>query len=859
MIKTIYRWFLSADQGETEQRAFPIIKQDLSIDYEVESGQQFYRAKISGKIDFVGDDYDWIMAQNLSTQTINVYLRISFDNLATESVYWQGYFSLTDMEVDADNRRIIVQPKTSDRYTILLDNLETEYDLIKDLAPSKSKINLVKGAYMQVLTAKGLTSSYLCNDYVDDIRGLDSFQEECSEEVSSSQQLDNYNFGIIGNVMSAILVKTSDSNGQMPSIDADGTYVGMYNSDTQYAELYCPDTDYYISYQYALDNTTQTIQLHDANDVVLYSMVVFDSTPISAFQYNLSLLATESTMVGKFAMSTQAWSMAGRLMTDTDSASITIGGETLNVSARPLQDITPYSLNYKKVVTLNDDYMGYIAVSARTSVTEIPNKTIYGRNANGEYWLPPTDNQLYMPISQTTWQGKVSLWAMAKGNNIEVSDARKEYVLNDAYLIADVIGALLEKVAPNVRHQATTEYSQFLYGVNPISQTNERLFLTPKSNVLTSEYSQAAQKGIITLKMVLDMLAKVYQCYWWVDTSNRLRIEHISYISQGNSYTSGNTQSVSVDLTTLLNRRNEKAWAFGKNNWTYNKEDMPERILFKWMDEGVGSVFAGQPIILQSPFVEKAKKEEQSISNFTSDIDRMLIIPGEFSRDGFALITATSINDYEGNTYTFNAGGTGAELLIQAGEAGAEITFIVEASNTSGQPQPIEYGYYLGEYNKRGDIASLDTPVTNTFTFIAPTDEFYLYLRSGGSGYNNTVKIVSISGGKAYDVNMETRYNGGIPYDVQNYHLSLEWLLPMFWKYNLPVTSASFNGESATQTYLPLRCRQQSVKVPYGNSIEPSMEYLIRTDIGDGKVSKMSVSLSSRVGSATLLHDTTDV
>lgn len=851
MKNVVYRWYLSADGGTTKQRVYPIYKGDLAIEYELESGQQFHRAKLSGKIDFVGTDYDWIMSQDLAIATIQVYLQVSYDNLATKQLYWQGHFTLTDMEVNADDKRIVVQPQASDRYSTLLDGIETEYDIIRDLAPSKSTIRLIKGAYMQIITEKGLTSSYIVNDYVDDIRGLDTFQEDCINDFDASA----FKFGVIGNVMSAILSKSSDSNGDMPAIDAEGTYVGMYNSDTQYAELYCPDNDYYISYQYALDGTTQTLQLHDENGVVLYAMVVFDSTPISAFQYNLSLLATESTMVGKFAMSTQAWSMYGRLMTDTDNATITIGGSSVSVQDRPVQDLTNYSLNYKKVVQLSNNYMGYIAVSARTSATEIPNKTIYGRNSNGEYWLPPTDNQLYMPISQTTWQGKVSLWAYALGNNIEVQDAQKDYTLNDAYHIADVISSLLEKINPSITHAATTDYSQFLYGQNPISQTNERLFLTPKSNILSSEYSQAAQKGIITLKMVLDMLAKVYQCFWWIDASNRLRIEHIAYFMQGKSYTQGATASVGIDLTIMLNTRNEKAWDFGKNQWTYEKADMPERIMFKWMDEDVSSVFAGKPIVLQSPFIEKAKKDEQSISNFTSDIDRMLIIPNEFTKDGFALLTATNINAYEGNTYTFNAGSE-KSLLITAGEAGTEITFVIEASNTSGQPQPIEYGYYLGEYNKRGDLASMATPVTNTITFVAPSSSFGLYFRSGNTGYTNSVKIVSITGGNAYEINYETLAQDGIAYDVQNYHLSLEYLLPMFWKYNLPCSQASFNGQAAISTSLLQKNRTQQVKFPVGAKQEPDAELLVRTDVGDGSIRKMSVPLSSRVATANLKQDT---
>lgn len=854
MKKVVYRWFLSSDNGETKQRVYPIYKGDLALDYELESGQQFHRAKLSGKIDFVGEDYDWIMSQDLENDTIKVYLQVSYDNLATKSLYWQGHFTLTDMEVNADDKRIVVQPQVDDKYSTLLNGIETEYDLIRDLSPTKSTLNLVKGSIMQIAVAKGLTSSYFFNDYIDSVQGVDVWQEDTATDATSSNIMSTFKFGVGGRTISMIVTPVADSNGDMPDEDIAGTYVGVFNNNSQYmlCELFnqSNDSGYYIKYQYGLDATTTT-NLYDGDNNLLYQGVAVYHAEI--YQASITLTSQSASAKGKLVINSTPYVFYTRLLTDTDANTLTIMGDTINVESRPLEDITAYSLNYKKLATLADNFMDYVAISSRVTSSEIQNKTIYGRNSNGDYWLPPTDNQFYLPVAQTLWSGNTSLWVYANGSAVEVEAAQKDYRLNDAYNIADVISALLQKIDPTITHQATTDYSQFLYGVNPISETNERLFITPKSNVLSSEYSQAAQKGVITLKMVLDMLAKVYQCYWWVDDSNRLRIEHISYLMQGNSYTTGSTASVGVDLTTLLNTRNGKAWDYNKNSWTYEKYDMPERIVFKWMDDDVSNIFEGYPIVLQSPFIEKAKKDEQSVSNFTTDIDRMLAVPSAFSKDGFAMITATNLNDeYVGDTFTWT-GNNPASILIYAGDAGVDVEIEVECYNSSGQPQPIEYGYYLGAYNKRGDVASASTAVTSTITFVAPTDMFSLYFTSVNSGYSNTVKIKSIKGGNRYASQRET-LNG---YFFQNYHLSFDWLLPMFWKYNLPCPNAIFNNEqTATTTTLIQRNRTQNVKWPIGAKADPDCEKLVKTDIGNGMIRKLSVNLSSRVATANLKQDT---
>jgi hypothetical protein len=102
-----------------------------------------------------------------------------------------------------------------------------------------------------------------------------------------------------------------------------------------------------------------------------------------------------------------------------------------------------------------------------------------------------------------------------------------------------------------------------------------------------------------------------------------------------------------------LANRNGKKWAFGTAKYSYDKEDMPARYEFAWMDE-VTKLFKGNPINVLSTFVKEDKVEEINIANFTSDVDYMLLAPEMCSKDGFALLQPLM----EGGDYVLPITGT---------------------------------------------------------------------------------------------------------------------------------------------------------------------------------------------------------
>ena len=195
-----------------------------------------------------------------------------------------------------------------------------------------------------------------------------------------------------------------------------------------------------------------------------------------------------------------------------------------------------------------------------------------------------------------------------------------------------------------VKFEATSEYSRFFYeGDTPTpiipfdgSRVGYVPFIAPKSNVLKGNYDQAAQKAEITFEQVMNMLRDCFRCYWYIDSNNHLRIEHISYFMKGLSYTSPNIQ---LDLTKKYDKFNNKAILYAQEATSYNKDDLSSRYEFNWMDDSTDT-FDDMEVNVNSVYIQSDKTEEINSEVFSTDIDLMLYAPDKFSNDGFVLMMA---------------------------------------------------------------------------------------------------------------------------------------------------------------------------------------------------------------------------
>lgn len=849
--------------------ASPVYNGNLALNYEMEQGQRFFRAKLNGKLTFYREDFTLIMAQPFGT-VFYLYMEKSTDPAGlTFAPYYKSKFTITDCTVNLDDRLITVQPQTTDQYDEVLAGMDNEYNLIT-LAPAMNGVTISKRPLVQVYVA----GSDFLNNY---IAGT-SWEQSCTANDNKNELGHVYWFGLdtifcrievanagdITGTYSGKLVKTGT---HMEGTDTYEDYDAVFENDAGATDYYF-NIDLNVRAAYYEDWWFGTIDLRrrTGSTSVSYSSKTFASETFNTGFYRLTGTATVNVYIDNiFVMArwlTDAESVTGITLYDipendiagenrnyhkvapvqaqccvsTKNTSTTpteyglvydfrefnvtrakgwmnssgvntdwayesyfayvniqagdvirIKGNTVGATAYafctdaffPTGNNEAYSLcsgaarvtvntNVTKTATAPSDaaYV-YIAMMSRGedrtpaeftvngNVIDLTNTTdtqYFPINGDGLYYAEPTHaaDEWYRPIAQSNWKNGTSYWF----NYLTVfqyleQQGMTSYLLRNAYPLWSCLSVLLAATGSSVTFQGTSAYSEFLYSAsNPISGETIKLFVTPKSNILAGDYSVPAQKAMTTLGQFLDMLRNVYQLYWFIDADSRLRIEHIRWFKNGGSYSGSPT--VGVDLTELLEKRNATAWAYGVNEYTYEKEEMPQRYQFEWMDDE-RIPFKGEAIEILSPAVTEGKVESVSVGNFSSDIDYMLLNPSVFSQDGFALIGAT------------------------------------------------------------------------------------------GSGNSWSVPFITYT-------------QAGVRITLQNGYLSFFNLQPIYWVYDLPAKTAKINGIVYSLSYVSRR-KQQRVTIPLGIS-DPDFLKLVKTNMGDGEIRAVSIPLSSRVAQVTLNYDT---
>ena len=615
----IYKFQLSA--GNDTRQAFPVYKDDLAIDYALEQNQEFYRGKLSGKLTFQKDDYLFIRNKAFDTQ-FDVVISISYDGGQMWAVYWSGQFWKTDCQFNEDDQTVIVTPNVNDRYNAVLDGMDKEYNLI-DLAPVIQPVKLDKRPMIQVyVPGQTVIGCFLSGMWWE--QECESVLETDTVEIKGKKYFAlEYKYHFALNKKQRILDITQTGGPALPDFAMgapDGTQLFDITKDGYRFRAYYDDvTD--------PENPFWACEIVRVSDNIRLWFYKTYASSLPILPYSLTLTAVEGTeATGTVELYVHDIAVYARYITDVEQVS------ELNTFPIPDDDIVENNRNYHYVIGYN--FPDTIFFNDMLSTTP----TQWGIYQPGQYYVMFTNvyigvNESF-PVSRSAW-GRISIWfAFSVVDEIVEKKARQTYTLKDAYPLASAISVLLAKIAPEITHEATTDYSQFLYGDNPITGTDYRLFITQKSNILAGNYDQPAQKALITLKRITDMLRDCFRCYWFIDKQNRFRIEHISYFMRGGTYTG--QPVVGMDLTKQV-PHNGKPWAYASNQYEFDKPEMAARYQFGWMDD-VTQPFEGFPIDIISKYVNQDNIEEITISDFTSDIDYMLLNPSACSNDGFALL-----------------------------------------------------------------------------------------------------------------------------------------------------------------------------------------------------------------------------
>ena len=806
----------------------PTYKDDLAKDWELETNQRFYRAKLSGKISFLRSDYDYIAAKPFDTEFV---LAIEKSNDAGQS--WNPYhktkFMKTDCEFDDDNKKCTVQPDTLDEYNEVLAGLEKEYNLI-ELAPSIEMCNMDKRPLIQIyIPGDTVVSCFLGGTY---------WEQDANAVNDRNALVSTYHFALC-NLLKEINVTTNGSpnvnglySGRMTIVNNNEFTGNLYPDVTngyyiRASQVYKPPFFGIIKYEFvrSADNVVVYRYTGTSSGNQLWDNADFDAPAVAG-----------SGATGSAHCEMATYSIYARYLLDVE----TISG--LDTYPIPTDDIVENNRNYTRAIGYAID-VAFVSNRSSTVPTE------WGKRDDNTYFLPPYSiyGQNFFPIARSTWR-YASIWfGFSLFDWILEEAGRKSYTLRDSNPLSSVISVLLKQFAPDITHEATAEYSQFLYGAtNPIGYRQFTLLLTQKTNVKYGYYDRPAQKAPITLQQVTNMLRDCFRAFWYIE-DGKFKVEHIVWFKNGGTYGS---PTIGTDLTALENIRNGKKWGFASSKWTFDKPDMPERYKFAWMDD-VTKAFEGFPIQVVSKYVTAGKIEDINVSQFTTDVDFVMLNPGSISDDGFMLFAAISNS-------IVNINASDVELgmhLLGDGTTTPASNYNTTGYTavTAGTTYAITNMRIICWYDANKTFISAFDPVSNEAQIVtAPTGAAYcritvllpywdtFYMNVG----NRTIR---------YKLPYTQTDVGSLELISQNGYMSWIYLQPTFWVYDLPAVSVIINE---AQEYARGIERKKKQTVNFPSIDDPDPMQLIKTPMGMGQIEKISVNLCSRMNKTTVKYDT---
>ena len=579
------------------QYAHPIYGDDFGIVTEREQSQIFFRNKLSSALKFVADDYSWIMAQGFDALLIiSIYV---IDNGVT-TISWHGKFCRTDCTINEVDGIITVTPETNDSYGDILNCLDTEFNLADiSIRTTRARIPIPNVVQFYKMGQNAVINYW---------QG-ETWQAEVDEDKSRNDLLaiSFYNsFGFCNVKLSGGIVATFTPYAFVRQYQQNVTFT--LNNGTYTITIIITEGG---SKSVTLKQGGTTIGTYNGTNNV-GTIIDGDGNPICAVNLGIE-------------------EIYARTVTAESVGSTSRAGDFANVGSA-------YRYALRLDLTKGID----IAISTNFVNYVTPYGEVYsGGVPTGNYYLYPNDaNYTYLPILQTYWNDDFSVWIrIERTKAADIDSTSYSALIYDTYEIGDLLDALLTANGLAVTFNKNDAYSQFLYHspTSPVSgwAAGFRIVFAPKSNIVNPLYTAPASKIPCTLGTVLNFMRNALNVYWDLNAYGGLRLEHISFYKNGGAY--GGTPTTAYDLTQMIRTRNDKPWAFGQNQYQFDKYQMPQYVKWEWMDE-TDKFFDGSGFRCISNYVQLGNTEEITIANVTSNINKIVMQSDQISLDGFAVI-----------------------------------------------------------------------------------------------------------------------------------------------------------------------------------------------------------------------------
>lgn len=225
-----------------------------------------------------------------------------------------------------------------------------------------------------------------------------------------------------------------------------------------------------------------------------------------------------------------------------------------------------------------------------------------------------------------------------------IFDTLPEYITTPT----TVLGTLVLKGSKHTRGRWVEDILQFFLDdfqlilksyffqstVNPVTHEPENqtkfMQMEQKSDAKDADSTEPATNGFIKFSELIADLCVTFDLRWWIDGSY-FRIEHVSNLPETND----------VDATAYSGNYNARAY-------TYDSDNIPRRQTLKFMDGSEDIDFSGLPIVYDAPNTSGRSTDnttELRVSNFTTDLGKIISEPAQISNNGFLLVSVEKKNN----------------------------------------------------------------------------------------------------------------------------------------------------------------------------------------------------------------------
>lgn len=610
-----YAFYLSTTPNELGQKVEPHWTDSVQMEWRRESGSGDLRKRLPGPFRFVKrQGYEIIDGAGIEAEFILTIKRVLLNG--DEVDFFVATFGYQNCSFDYEQANVSVRLEPNDDQRRMLDNINTEYDFIREGArPVACEFTEFVILQLYVVGSGHVTNIQPGYSWTQPVSDSD-FSLTFSGLFSGHFATDRFSLAYIPPVP-GLTEDVSGSYFRLTALSDIPAYLSENNAYQIFVEQISGDVwRWYIQRLSDGQRIFQGEQYEPTDLVLRPNGGIPDLVYLSDSSQVVRLIGIEAT---------------GRILTNQDSFE---GQATQDIEGG---DLFIGSLSYTKAAPFS-----IFPVVASVESSDLDQG--YGRYSTdgqgdhaGKFVARPQSfpDELVFPVAQSRWTD-AAFWFSIFPPTAALFPLPEKRIIEDCYLLSDIIDIVVNLASDGqVRHPRLPSTSRLMYGATDpyTGEEPEVLVVIPKSNIIVRGYDNAASKGPIRLRSIVDMLYAIRDAKWAVE-DGVLVFETFDYFQRGGSYDS---DQVGVSLLDAVDPRNGLPIEYDQKKVDFDFGDIKERIKFA-QQENVSDAFSGQDIVITSRYAQGTGEETRTASEFTFDLTFSLAQIDNISEQGYFVL-----------------------------------------------------------------------------------------------------------------------------------------------------------------------------------------------------------------------------